>query len=284
VTASRPILVACLGIFVLTAMDAVIKAWSADFPTMQIVTMRFVSGAVVMLGIALVMRPPFPTAEQWRANGRRAVLVAISASTFFYALARLPLAETLALSYTAPLLVAVFGAWMLGERPNRAVWLALWLGVAGTVVIVAGKFGRGTVALDGLIAVLVSTVSYALSLVTLRKRTATDPLVTIVLLQHLLTGMIVAPFGLWVWVPAAAPDFTAFILIGFMGTAGHLLLAYAFKHAEAARVGATEYTGFIWATLLGIVFFAEVPGIATFIGTALIIAGAIMAARAGRIG
>ena len=68
-------------------------------------------------------------------------------------------------------------------------------------------------------------------------------------------------------------------MIGLLGTAGHVALAWAYRHADASRLGAIEYTAFLWAVALGFVFFGEVPSAATFAGAALIIAGALVAVR-----
>ena len=71
----------------------------------------------------------------------------------------------------------------------------------------------------------------------------------------------------------------ALAVIGVLGTAGHVALAGAYRHADASRVGAIEYTAFVWDGALGFVFFAEVPSAATFAGAALIIAGALVVVR-----
>jgi S-adenosylmethionine uptake transporter len=61
--------------------------------------------------------------------------------------------------------------------------------------------------------------------------------------------------------------------------AGHLLLARAYAKAEAARLAPLEYTALLWAVVLGLVFFGEVPSLATLGGAALIVGGALIASR-----
>ena len=92
------------------------------------------------------------------------------------------------------------------------------------------------------------------------------------------------PLGLWVWVPPTPVDLGWFAAVGLLGTAGHVALAWAYGRAQASRLGAIEYTAFVWAAGIGLLFFGEVPSLATLAGAALIIVGAVVAARAERPG
>ena len=69
------------------------------------------------------------------------------------------------------------------------------------------------------------------------------------------------------------------LAIGALGTMGHLLFAEAYKRAPAARIGAIEYTGFIWAAGIGIIAFGEWPTVPMLAGAALIVSGSLMLLR-----
>ena len=116
-------------------------------------------------------------------------------------------------------------------------------------------------------------------MVSLKARAMRDPLATIVLLQNGFAMLLVAPFARRSGSRLSWPQLLWFALIGLLGTAGHFALAWAYRHADASRLGAIEYTAFLWAVALGLVFFGEVPSLATLAGAALIIAGALMAVR-----
>ena len=70
---------------------------------------------------------------------------------------------------------------------------------------------------------------------------------------------------------------------GLFGTVGHLAMAWGYARAEAARLGALEYTAFIWATLFGWAFFSETPSPLVFAGAVLIVAGAVVANSGRRV-
>ena len=63
---------------------------------------------------------------------------------------------------------------------------------------------------------------------------------------------------------------------------GALALAWSYARAEAQTLVPLEYSGFAWASLFGFLFFSETVGLATVVGTALIIAGSWLAARRAR--
>lgn len=278
-----PFLAAGLGILLLSAMDALIKSVATAHPTVQIVFMRYACGMPWALLFLAFARPvAAPSAEMVRAHLLRGVLVAITAFLFFYALATLPLAEAITLAFLSPLFLAVLASLILKEPISRAVLAAIVVGFAGMAVIVAGKVGGGTfdlVRFLGIAAAVASSFAYAANLVLLRKRAQTDPFSLIILFQNLIPLVIVAPFAWMVWETPATSSWVAFLGIGALGLAGHLCMAWAFKHAKAGPLGVLEYTALIWSAGFGYVFFAEVPSWSTWAGAALIVAACLAVMR-----
>jgi drug/metabolite transporter (DMT)-like permease len=272
---------AAAGIAVLSLMDAVIKGLAARYPVFQIAFVRYLVGSAAMLAMLALARPGWPSWETLRTNGLRALLVVATAVTFFYALGVLPLAETLALSFISPILVAVMGAAMLGEAVPRKVAAAMGIGFLGMAVVIGGQFAPGGEGRSwlGIAAVLVSAFTYALSMVLLRARAQRDPVLTIVAIQNFGPALVLAGPSALVWTPASGPDWALLALIGLLGVAGHLLMSRAYARAEAARLAVMEYTARIWALVFGYVGFGEVPGLVTMAGAALIVAGSVMATR-----
>ncbi|HEX8165604.1 MAG TPA: DMT family transporter [Beijerinckiaceae bacterium] len=272
---------AAAAIAVLSAMDAVIKAMAAKYPIFEVAFLRFAFGLALAGGALALARPGRPSRETVIANAGRAALAVVTATTFFFALGQLPLAEALALTFLSPMFVALFGALMLGERPGRRILAALVAGFAGVLVVVSDQFGAAaeTRSLAGVAAALVSAVCYAFGLVLLRARAQRDPMVYIVFFQNLGPALILSPFAYAVWQPPTATDLGAFLLMAALGVGGHFIMTSAFARAEAARLAALEYTALIWAALLGYLVFGEVPTLATLLGAVLIVTGAVVASR-----
>lgn len=277
-----PFLLGLAGIALLTAMDGVVKALSPRYSALHLTFLRFAVTAAMGALLFLALRAPLPDRGVVAGNLLRGVLVALSTLGFFYGLAALPLAEVFIISFIAPLLVALIAIPLLGERPKPHVYLALALGFAG-VMATAGGFNLKAIAPEralGIAAVLGCAVAYALSIVLLRQRAKRgDPPLTIALFQSAIPAAILALPAALFWAPVAGADWPAFLVIGALGLAGHIALALAFARGEASRLVAVEYTGLIWAILIGLAFFSEIPAPQALLGAALIVGACWMLRR-----
>ena len=281
-TLARIVLLAIAAEGLLTLMDAMIKALSARYPTLQIAFLRFGFGLVGAAVYTAWSRPGWPTREAALFNGMRAIIIVFTAVTFFYALALLPLADVIALSFISPVMTALFGVLLLGERLDWRIGVALAGGFAGMLLIVGGSLGSAgldTAVLIGAAAVLVSAIGYSLNIIVLRHRATRDPLSQIVLFQNLGPALILAVPVLWVWTPPTLADSFQFALLGTIGVTAHTMLAHAFARIEAARLAPVGYVTLVWGVLFGFLFFAEVPGLATLAGAALIVVGTLVSQR-----
>jgi drug/metabolite transporter (DMT)-like permease len=279
---ARLLLLAIAAEGLLTLMDALIKSLTARYPTLEIAFLRYLFGMVGATVYAGWMRPGWPTREAAVHNGLRALLIVVVATSFFFALGHLPLADAIALSFISPVLTALMGALLLGERLDWRIAVALAAGLAGMLLIVGGSLGSSQYsdeALLGAAAVLVSAIGYSVNLVMLRHRATRDPLAQIILFQNLGPMLILALPAWWVWTPPTTPDLWLFALLGTIGVVAHTMLAHAFARVEAARLAPIAYVTLIWGVLFGFLFFAEVPGLATVAGALLIVLGTLVTRR-----
>ena len=201
---------------------------------------------------------------------------------FFFALARLPLADAIALSFISPVLTAMLGVMLLGERLDWRIAVALAGGFAGMLLIVGRGLGSAEMSgevLIGVAAVLISAVGYAFNIVLLRHRATRDPLSQIVLFQNLGPTVILVLPAMWVWTAPAPLDYALFALLGTLGVTAHTMLAHAFARVEAARLAPVGYVTLVWGVLFGFLFFTEVPSLATLAGAALIVLATLISQR-----
>jgi S-adenosylmethionine uptake transporter len=275
-------LVAIAAEGLLTLMDAMIKELSPRYNTLQIAFLRYLFGMAGAIVYALWQRPGWPTREAVTYNGLRALLIVVTATSFFFALSRLPLADAIAMSFVSPALTALLGAVLLGERLDWRIGLALAGGFLGMLMIVGGQLGAARIdtgVLVGAAAVLVSAVGYSLNLIMLRHRATRDPLAQIILFQNAGPCLILALPALWVWTAPTLADLGRFAVLGTLGVAAHTMLAHAFARIEAARLAPVTYVTLVWGVLFGFLFFADVPGLATVAGAALIVLGTLLTRR-----
>lgn len=273
---------AASGIFLATGMDGVVKHMSADFGTLQIVWMRFALMAALIAPVLLIWRPRLPSGPALWAHLGRAGLMLATTGMFFFALGRLPLVDVFVLSFTAPVFTAIFGAVFLGERVARATWGAILLALCGMAIVLGGRGqvpgGGGADAL-AYGAALGAPITYALGIVLLRFQTLRESLPVIVFTQSAMIALVllipVAAVGVW----PAPQHWGAIAALGILSVTGYMAFAAGLRGLTAARFAVVEYTGLIWATLIGIVVFDEIPALSFWPGAALVLAGCYLAAR-----
>jgi drug/metabolite transporter (DMT)-like permease len=279
---NRALLLATFGIGLLCVTDMMVKWASPFYPTFQIAFLRYFFGTFGSLVLLARARPGWPSRETIRANSIRSVLVALTTTTFFFALSTLPFAETVALSFLSPLFIVLLGTIVLGEKFEARVLVALVLGFIGMIVLVGGQIGLskyGSRAQLGAIAAVASAVAYASNMVFLRARATRDAVVTIVFFQNIGPAVILLIPALMVWTSPTLRDVGIFAVLGLLGVGSHLLLSMAYAKAEAARLASVEYTALLWAAILGYIAFNEVPGLSTLVGAVLIAVGTIVTGR-----
>jgi S-adenosylmethionine uptake transporter len=277
-----PVLAAVAGIAAFSAMDAAIKGAALVVGVYTALLLRNAIGTALVLPFWLAGSRSLPSGTVLRLHALRSVVNAGMALLFFVAVVRLPLAEGIAISFVSPLIALYLAAALLGERIRRQAIVASLLGLAGVGVIVADRLGTARAdgeTLIGVAAVLASAVLYAFNLVLQRKLALLAGPVEVTLFQNLIIGVLLALFAPWF---AVAPDWAELGLIAIgaaLATLALGLLAWAYARAEAQVLMPIEYTAFLWAAVMGWIFFAEPLGLATLAGAVLIVIGCWLGTR-----
>jgi len=200
---------------------------------------------------------------------------------FFWGLARVPMAQAIALTFVAPLIALYLASLLLKERIERRAIYASLLGLAGVLVILSGQASAppGPEALEGALAILASAGLYAYNIILMRRQALVAGPVEI---AFFMSGIMLAcflgaaPVLAVVPAPEAAPQIVGAALLAFISL---LLLSWAYARAEAQHLAPVEYSGFVWAAFFGFVVFGESVRPLTLAGAAMIIAACIVAAR-----
>jgi S-adenosylmethionine uptake transporter len=277
-----PFLVACAGIATYSAMDVLMKGLSIGIGAYNAVFWRTGAGALLSGALYFAMRPAMPDAPTMRIHAWRALFVAGMAITFFWALARLPMAEAIALAFVAPLLTLYMAAIFLGETIGPRSIAASMLGLIGVIVIVAGKLGGGDYAPEALWAVgavFLSAVFYAYNLILARRQAKMAGPMEIAFFQNLFVTLFLALGAPWFAVVPNAGHAPPILGAATLATISLLLLSWAYARAEAQILATTEYTGFLWAMTFGWIFYNEPVTWPTIAGALLIVAACLIVAR-----
>jgi S-adenosylmethionine uptake transporter len=280
-----PFAVATLGIALFSVMDAVMKHLALGLGAYNALLWRTMAGAIFGGAIYVATRTPWPSRTVLRIHLVRGSVSALMAILFFWGLARVPLAQGVALAFVAPLIALYLAALILKEQIERRAILASLLGFAGVIVILAGQAEArlGPDALRGSIAILLSAALYAYNIILMRQQAQVARPIEIAFFMSLIMTsyfMLAAPF---LAVPPPLAELPAVAGSAILAFVSLILLSWAYARAEAQYLAPVEYTAFIWASLLGFLVFSEPVQPLTLVGAAMIVAACLLAARRTRV-
>lgn len=196
----------------------------------------------------------------------RAHLVLAGSGFVMMALTYLPLATANAIFYAAPLLMLPLSFWILKEKPALTKVIATAIGFAGVLIVLrpsqfhwAALFALGCAFTLAMYNVLV-------------KKLPSEQPVTITLFW---TGVLSLPvsgllaFSFWQPISVTEIGLIAASAIFTLGYHGSAVAAY--KRAHTSQIALAEYSGLIFVTLFGVMWFDEIPDGLTVVGILLII-------------
>ncbi|HXG98877.1 MAG TPA: DMT family transporter, partial [Sphingomicrobium sp.] len=238
---------------------------------------------VLMAGALFAFHPRWPAKKVMRIHLLRGALTTVMAMLFFWGIARVPLAQAIALAFIAPLIALFLASALLGESIGKRTIMASLVAFAGVLIILVGQARAelGEQALLGSIAILLSAICYAVNIILMRSQALVAKPVEIAFFQNLIVAvLLIAAWPLFGGAEVPPADQVPLILLAsLLATASLLLLSWAYARAEASYLAATEYTSFLWAMLLGWLVFGEIVSPFTLAGAALIVGGCLLAAR-----
>ncbi len=280
---------ACLGgMMFFGAMDTAMKAVTIDIGVVAALFWRCTIGSVIAGALFLLKgERRLPKGPLLRLHLLRGTVVSGMAVLFFWGLARTPMAETVAITFIAPIIALFLAAVLLKERIGRGAVFASVLGFGGVLVIAGGRLGllgnavpdHGVAQWPGIAAITASAVLYAWNLVLQRQQAQIASPQEIVLVQNLIMAFWIGLAMPFVGMTPGGGAMAAPLGWGLLTVAAVLaivslsLLSWAYARAEAQALVPLEYSMFIWGALFGWLVFDETIGWTTLAGATLIIAG-----------
>jgi len=275
--------VACLGILLFSAMDAVMKHLSIALGAYNALLWRTCVGVVLMAPLYLRQARGLPDRRTLILHLARSLTAALSVLLFFWGLVRTPLAQGIALTFIAPLIALGLAGLFLKEKIGRRAIGGSLAAFAGVLIIVAFQSGAGARegGIEGAVAILIAAVLYAINLVIARRQSLAAGPIEVAFYFNLIAAGFFGSAAPWLAQAPAPVHWPMILLASIVGTSAIILLAWAYARAEAQHLVVVEYTAFIWAALLGWWVFGEHVSAATAAGAAMIVAGCLWAARQG---
>ena len=182
----------------------------------------------------------------------------------------IPLAQVIAIEFTAPIWAAIMAAMFLGERLTWRKGVAISFGLAGVALVVR----PGTAHLNpGHLIVLGAAFVFAISFITTKLLTRSDSATKIIFWMLIIQSIVGLIPALRVWVWPSAEIWPWIFVIAFTGTFAHYCMAKALTYGEASTIMPMDYLRVPLSALLGYLLYAEAIDSFTAIGAGLILAG-----------
>jgi len=252
-------------------VTGIVRHLGSDMSAPQAAFIRYAFGILLLAPILLRLRMADLASSRLGLHALRGLVHGVAVMLWFYAMARIPIAEVTALGYTAPIFTTVGAALFLGEILRLRRIVAVLIGFAGALVILR----PGIIEVElGALAQLTAAPLFAASFLLAKKLTETESSGAIVALMSIFVTLILLPPALLAWRTPTWEELFWLFMTASLATLGHYTLVRAFRAAELMVTQPISFLQLVWATLLGLYAFGEEPDLWTWIGAGIIVASA----------
>lgn len=242
-----------------------------------IVFWRSLFAALFLLGFMLLRDRPAGTVKLFRSMGWPGVAVAVcfavASTSFVLALGYTTVANVVLIQAGVPLIAALIGRILFGERVSGITWIAIAAVIGGVAVMVSGSVTGEVSPIGDALAVLIALVFAAATVITRRySHVRMTPAVFL--------GTIIACLSAAIFTSSYTVNgFELIVLFAFgalnfgLGLALFVTGARLVPAALAALLGTTETVlGPLWVAVI----HGEIPGTNTIIGGAIVLGALVV--------
>lgn len=252
-------------------VTGIVRHLGSDMPAIEAAFIRYAFGLLLVLPTLWMALRARPGGREWGLYALRGAFHSVGVMLWFFAMARIPIAEVTAIGYTAPIFVTIGAAIFLGERLQWRRIGAVLAAFAGALIILRPGFEE---LLPGQIAQLCAAPLFAASFLLTKRLTNDVAPAVIVAMLTLFCTLFLLPGALWQWRNPTWEELGWLALTAVFATAGHYTLTQAFKCAPITVTQPVQFLQLVWATLLGIAVFGEALDPWVLLGGGIIVASA----------
>jgi drug/metabolite transporter (DMT)-like permease len=269
----RGVLMMCVAVACFGAMNTFVKELRVqELPVVEIIWGRYFFHTILVLALFPKRIPTLLSGSDKGLQICRSILVLAATACMFTAVGFMPLADAVAITFIAPLLITALSVPFLGERVGLRRWIAVCVGFAGMLVII--RPGGGLFQPAALLPIGV-TVFYAMyQIITRMISHRTDP-INSVFYTAIVGGILMSAIVPFFWQTPTLEQWGMLLAAGLLGGLGHWAIIIAYQRAEAPLIAPFAYTELVWATMLGLTFFGDFPDLWTLVGAAIIAASGV---------
>ncbi|WP_050528504.1 DMT family transporter [Pseudorhodobacter aquimaris] len=235
-------------------VTGIVRYLGTDLPSAQSAFLRFGWGVLILVPSLLSLtRSGIPQGLGTTVFFRGAFHT-IAVVMWFYAMARIPVAEVTAIGYLNPVCVTIGAALVFGERLAARRLIAIAIAIVGALIILRPGIREVE---PGHWSQLGAATCFAISYLFAKSLSGKMPAGAIVGLMSLTVMLGLLPVAIWVWVPVSLVQIGWLGMVALAATAGHYCMARAFATAPLSVTQPVVFLQLVWAAMLGYFAFGE---------------------------
>ncbi len=255
--------------FMFVGVTAVVKHVGSDVPAAQAAFLRYVLGLVFLIPMTKPILAAHLTARQKKLFWARGFVHTLAVILWFFAMARIPIAEVTAMNYLSPVYVSLGAALFLGERLPPRRLAAVIMALIGAMIILRPGVREVEI---GHIAMLGTAVCFAAGYLIAKQLSGEVSAPVVVGMLSITVTIGLAPFAFVVWVTPTLEQLGWLFLVACFATAGHYTMTLAFAAAPLTVTQPVTFLQLVWAVALGAIVFGEAVDGWVIFGGAVIMA------------
>ena len=248
-------------------VTALVKYLGPGIPAPEAAFLRYAIGLVFLIPLIRPILATRLTQRQWGLFTLRGLAHSMGVALWFYAMARIPIADVTAMNYLAPIYVTIGAAIFLGEKLAARRVVAVVVALIGALIILRPGFREIG---PGHLAMLAAAVVFGASYLLAKLLTDETNAAIVVGMLSIWVTIGLAPMAIAVWVPPSPQALLVLTLVALLATAGHYTMTLAFAVAPVTVTQPVSFLQLVWAVALGALFFDEGVDIWVIVGGGVI--------------
>ncbi len=235
-------------------VTGVVRYLGSDMPAMEGAFIRYAIGTVMLVPVIMRNWHGVPDRKTLQLYTVRGAIHGVAVMLWFYAMARIPIAEVTAIGYVAPIFVTIGAAMFLGERLHLRRIGGVVVGFIGALIVIRPGFQEVNL---GQLAQLSAAPLFATSFIIAKKLTGRENPAMIVGMLSVFCTLALFPGAVMQWRSPTMEEVGWLTLTALLATIGHYTLTKSFAAAPITVTQPLAFLQLIWATLIGVFLFAE---------------------------
>ncbi len=266
-----------VGAFFLICMASLVKHLGQRLPSFEVLFCRFFAGFLVILPVAWRIGFGVLKTRRIHMHALRGFVGFMGNMCFFFALVHMVLGDAVTIQFSRPIIMVAIAALALRENVGWRRTLVAVVGFSG-VIMITRPFGAGfqpwaIVAFGG-------TLFSTLVVLTIKLLSRTESTITIMFYFAAFTSLFAFIPALFVWVTPTPEELALLVVTGALGILGQSMFTHGVGLGDTSFVMPFDYLRIVYSFVIGILFFAEIPGTWSLAGAAVIIVSSIYLVRA----